>query len=236
MEDADWSTKPREILRNELPDLGFEVTDFIEFPLDTSNFRPIYGDIEDQDVDGCLCLTVHAGTTSIAQWNDLKPSFEFGGINVPLQFPFIWDALDGGAEYGWTLNYGLPGVPITEVATDFNERFPEEFDYVPIAGGYSSYDAITLYSEYAEHLSSTDPGDLIPAMESNELNITTTQQLSWEFQDENHESHAHDPLYDKDRWLSAESVPFFQQWQDGEIVPIAPDELATADYRRPDWM
>lgn len=234
-EDAEWTKETREVLREHLPDLGVEIADFIEVPLDTSNFRPIYSDLEDQDIDGVYTLIAHTGETAVAQWYDQKRPFGFGGVHVPSQFPFLWEQLDGACEFAWTHNAAIPGVEITETTTTFVESFKDEFGATPVYTGFHAYDSVLLYAAYAEHVGTTDPEEIIPAMEMNELDVSTTTMDSHEFYGPDAE-YAHDTVYDKDRWMNGESMPIFHQWQDGDQVTFASEALADGEYQSPDWI
>lgn len=239
IEDAEWSGPGAEVVRNQLPDLGFEVADVQNYPLDQQDFSPIFDDIEDADVDGVYTMSAHAGSVLASQWNQQERPFGLGGIHVPAQYPQIWNALSGAIEYVWTQTSAAPGVSITEKTQPFTEAFTSEVGTPPVYTGYITYDAVHLFAAYAEEAGSTDPEDLIPMIESNELDFTATTAETHEFYGPDDE-YPHDSVYSRDDWVGGSSAPVWVQWQEGEEtgeqVPFAPEPLADGEYQRPDWL
>lgn len=240
IEDAEWSGPGAEVVRNQLPDLGFEVAgDPISYPLDQQDFSPIFDDIEGRDVDGVYTMSAHAGSVLASQWNQQERPFGLGGIHVPAQFPQIWQALSGAIEYVWTQTSAVPGASITPKTQPFTEAFTSEAGTPPVYTGYITYDAVHLFARYAEEAGSTAPEDLIPMIESNEIDYTGTTAQTLDFYGPD-EQYPHDAVYSKQDWIQGSSAPIWVQWQEaeqgGNQVTFAPDSLSDGEYQRPDWI
>lgn len=242
VENAAWTTEVVEVLNNQLDDHGFDVVDTKSYAIETESFAPIFDDIQGQDIDGATTVMAHTGGLAASQWASQQRPFGFGGIHVPAQFPFM-DALMGSAINNvWTQTTATAGVSITEKTAPFTQSFMEAHPegQPPVYTGYIAYDAVHLLADYAEHVGSANTDDLIAAMESNELSLTTTTTNEFEFYGPDDETEfgqfPHDIVYSKEDWLSGDSAPVWLQWQDGEQKIIEPDAHSNADYQSPAWM
>lgn len=234
-EDAEWTPPVVEVLDDQLDDHGFEVVDTVSYSLETTSFAPIFDDLQAQDIDGVTTVIAHTGETAAGQWNSQERPFGFGGILVPAQFPFQWEVMDGDIAYTWTLNTAAPGVSITDRTEPFTQAFIDATEQPPVYTGYIAYDAVHIYAAYADHVGSVDEDDIIAAMESNELDLTTTTAEEFEFWGRDHE-YPHDLAYDRDDWLDGRSAPIFNQWQDGDLITFKPESHEQAPYAQPDWI
>lgn len=235
IEEAAWTGPTAEVIREQMPDLGFELTEIKEYALETSNFSPIYDDFEDQDVDGVTTAIAHTGQTAASQWHNQQRPFGFGGIHVPAQFPIMWSALDGAIEYVWTQTSAAPGTAITPKTEQFTERYIDDHRNQPVYTGYITYDAVMVYAAYAEAAGTTDPEELIPMMANNEVSYQGTTFEEQVFYGPDGEF-PHDVVYDREDWIEGRSAPIWIQWQDEEQVTFKPDAHAATDYQQPDWI
>lgn len=240
IEDAAWSGPGAEVVEQQLPNLGFDVTNIRRYPLQTSNFSPIYDEIEGEDPDGVYTMSAHAGVNAALQWYQEERPFGLGGIHVPAQFPQIWDSMNGSIEYVWTQTSAVPGVSITEKTQPFTEAFINAVGTPPVYTGYTTYDAVHLFAAYAEEAGTTDPEELIPMIETNEVEYTGTTAEVVDFYGPD-DDYPHDPVYTKQQWLDGSSAPVWIQWQEaeeegGDQVTFAPDSLSNGEYMRPEWI
>lgn len=241
-EDAEWVTEVIEVLENKLDNQGFTVVDTVDYALNTESFAPIFDDIQGQDIDGATTVMAHTGAQVAGQWAGQQRPFGFGGIHVPAQFPFMNQVMGAGINNVWTQTTAVPGVSITERTQPFSEAFVEAHPegQPPVYTGYIAYDAVHMYAAYAEEVGSINEDDIIAAMESNELSLTTTTTNEFEFygRDEDTEfgQFPHDIKYSKQDWLDGESAPVWIQWQDGEQLTIEPESHADTGYQSAPWV
>lgn len=242
VEDAEWTTEVVEVLNDQLDDHGFDVVDTQSYALGTESFAPIFDSIQDQDIDGATTVMAHTGATVAGQWANQQRPFGFGGIHVPAQFPFMNALMGAAINNVWTQTTATAGVSITDKTMPFTESFMEAHPegQPPVYTGYIAYDAVHILAAYAEHVGSSNEDDIIAAMESNELDLTTTTANEFEFygpdDDTEFGQFPHDLKYSKEDWLNGESAPVWLQWQDGEQKIIEPDAHSDADYQSPAWM
>lgn len=241
-EQAAWTTEVVEVLEDQLDDHGFDVVDTRGYALETESFAPIYDDIQGQDIDGATTIIAHTGETAMGQWANQQRPFGFGGIVVPAQFPFMGELMGPGINSIWTQTTAAPGVSITEKTVPFTESFVEAHPegLPPVYTAYLAYDAVHVFAEYAEHVGSANEDDIIAAMESNELSVTTStsEELAFYGRDEETEFGAfpHDLVYDTDDWMEGRSAPIWLQWQDQQPLTIQPEAHAVAPYQPPEWV
>lgn len=234
-EEAEWTGPVAEIMEAQMPDLGFNVVDSVSYALETSDFSPIFDDLEAEGIDGACTIIAHTGERITSQWYDERREFGLGGIHVPAQFPIIWDAMEGAIEYVWTQTTAAPGAEITEKTAPFTQAFVDTFEMPPVYTGYIAYDAVHIFATYAEAADSTDPEDIIPMMAANEISYTSTSAVEHEFTGPD-EEFAHDLVYDREDHMTGRSAPIWLQWQDGEQVIFFPDEHAAGEYQQPEWI
>ncbi|EMA48036.1 ABC transporter substrate-binding protein [Halococcus saccharolyticus] len=232
VEDYTWTEPISELFNESLSEVGVEVAGNQRYASGTTNFGPLFDDVQSSDASGMFTAMAHTGTEAVVQWAKQQRPFGFAGIHVPMQLPSYYEAVNGACLYGVTQTSATPQSEVTEKTQPFVEAYNEEYDSYPVYTGYIAYDAVKLYAAMVEQTGTTDADELVSAME--EASFTaTTGNLQFYGRDENH---PHDPIYSEDA-----IYPVFLQWQEGEDgggvqEVIWPEQYKTADYQPPAWI
>jgi len=232
VEDYTWTEPISELFDDSLGETGAEVAGNQRYASGTTNFGPLFDDVESSDASGMLTAMAHTGTEAIVQWAKQQRPFGFAGIHVPMQLPSYYEAVNGACLYGVTQTSATPQSKVTEKTQPFVTAYNEEFDSYPVYTGYIAYDAVKLYAAMIEQTGTTDSDELVSAMEDASF-TATTGTLEFYGQDE---EYPHDPVYGEDT-----IYPVFLQWQEGEDGSgvqevIWPEQYKTADYQQPSWI
>ncbi|WP_255151463.1 ABC transporter substrate-binding protein [Halorarius halobius] len=219
----------------------------------TTNWTPIWDEVERADADVALIAQALTGTASIKQWFNQKRSFEMGGISVPAQVYAFWDEVGGACEYTFTMNAITPQTTNTPRTQPFMKRYRKRFTdedsdrpTYPVYSGPITYDGIRGFAHAMETwvkqealTQKPSPDQMVNAMES----LTFSDGIvipDFQFTPKD-AKYAHDP-----QWTSMKEsgVPVWQQWQTdpeiredyGVMHSFAPEQNKTADYSYPDWI
>ncbi|WP_255198598.1 ABC transporter substrate-binding protein [Halorarius litoreus] len=235
-----------ELLDENIRDVVDNVPIFKRTSSGTTNWTPIWDEVENANADVALIAQALTGTASIKQWFNQKRQFEMGGISVPAQVYEFWEEVGGACEYIFTMNAVTPQTTNTPRTQPFMKRYREKFDTYPVYSGPITYDGIKGFAQTVENyvleegLNAKPTSDeLIPVMEN--LRYTDGTILP-EFQFTPKDAkYAHDP-----QWSSMQEtgVPVWQQWQKdpeikedyGTMHAFAPEQNKSADYAYPDWI
>ncbi len=222
IEDYEWTIPVAERLNERLEDADVEVVMDERYAAGTDNFDPIYDEIESEGADGAYICMAHTGVPAVLQWAQQNRSFGFGGIHIPLQYPNMYEDLDGAPEGAFTQNFATPTTPVTEKTEAFGSAYVEEFGQEPVFSAYTTYDAVYSYATAVQEVGSTDADEVVAALEDQRYTGTVG---NIEYADAS-EPNAHDTVYGPDNVYG-----LYAQWQDGEQIPIFPEELATSSYQ-----
>lgn len=231
-EDFKWTEPISAALEGALSDVGVDVPINKRYASGTSNFSPIYDEVENADVDAVYVVMAHTGTAAVVQWAKEQRPFEFGGIHVPLQFPTYYKATKGAAGYTVTQTTATPTSNLTEKTGPYAEAYKEENGQYPVYTGYSTYDAVKQYAAVVEDVGTTDADEVVSGLEDSSFTGTTTDALEYYGQD--HE-YPHDVKYGPEK-----AWPVWLQWQTendtGKQKAIWPDDVAETEYEKPPWV
>lgn len=230
-EDYAWTEPVTSVLEDKLAATGVDVPISKRYASGTSDFSPIYDDIESSDADAAYVVMAHTGTSAIVQWAKQQRAFEFGGIHVPMQFPSYYGSVNGANRYAVVQNSATPNAAVTEKTMPFNEGYYDQFDSYPVYTGYHTYDAVMSYVNAATAADSRNADDVIPEIESQSF-TGTAGTVSYYGQDQ---AYPHDLVYGQDA-----AWPLWFQWQEGDgsgsQTTLWPDELASGSYQKPPWV
>jgi len=229
---------------------GSEHVDFAvtkQPPPSLTNWTPIYDELESEGVDVALVAQVLSGTAAVQQWADQQRNFEFGGISIPAQEPDFYRRLEGRPQYVFTMNTVTPQTENTQYTQPFMQAYNDAHDTYPIFAGPMVYDAVNIYAEAVRQAETTDAEELVPALEELTFERSTVMP-SFSFRGPD-EEFAHDPAWtcmsSRTCGEEATGIPVWQQWQEGDeegapgdgvMHAFAPEQNATAEYRKPDWI
>lgn len=226
----------------------------------TTNWSPIWDQVEEADADLALIAFALTGTPAVNQWANEQRDFEMGGIHLFAQDPNYWDELDGRCEYVWTGNAYTPQTKNTNQTTPYVQAYFDMHGQTPLYPGGIAYDAIMMYCQAVvnavkeEDFTEIPHSDaVVPYLERLKWpHGTIYRGEEWGFMSKDHPSQAHDAIwhpgssdvFGHQDELWAETVPVMQQWQYDPDVregygtqhSFAPWQNRSADYKVPDWI
>lgn len=225
-EDMEW-TRP---IRRGLPDvspplkelyenLGLEVVYEATLSLDQQVFSSIFEGIERSGADIIDGVVGYIDQASfIKQWADSParniPWFFWGGL---AGMPMAWDMTDGTIA-GGSIGSSFVRVPITEKTIPFMDNMIGKYKVGPIFGSHTTYDTIFGYRKALEEAGGAkDINKVIKALE-NVRETAVLGTIGW------------DPTYHYNIPYPEYITPIVQ-WQDGHMVPVYPDDIATGSYK-----
>lgn len=235
-----------ETLEPEVDSLFDDVPVFKRSSSGTTNWSPLWDEVESADVDVNLIAQALTGTAAVKQWANQDREFEMGGIHVPSQVYEFWEEVSGACEHVFTMNAVTPQTTNTPRTQPFMKRYQERFDTFPVYSGPITYDAVRAYAKAMARWVLENDMEEVP---SNAEMVKALEK--YKFEDgivlpsiqftPKEADFAHEPQWSS---MKETGVPVWQQWQtDPEITEnygvmhsFAPEQNKTSDYTYPDWI
>ena len=220
----------------------------------TTNWTPIYDELESKNIDVAFVVQLLSGQTSVVQWASQKRPFALGGIHVRAQLPTFYKETGGAAESVFTMNAVTPQTTNTPNTQPFMNKYRKKYGTVPFFAGPITYDAVKQMAA-AIRQKGLHPKDnvdeFINYWESPDFVFTGGTIIpAFGFRGPN-QRYAHDPIWDcmtqckgkleDDKPHGPTGVPVWQQWQKGKngggvMESFAPESNKSAEYQKPPWM
>ena len=108
-EDAAWTKPLDERYLECLPKAGLKVLDHIRFNPDTTDFTPIFNQIEGKHPDVIITGISHVGVQPTVQWHDQQVPIPMAGQSSQATTSTFWKDTNGAAEGVITDDRGGPG-------------------------------------------------------------------------------------------------------------------------------
>jgi branched-chain amino acid transport system substrate-binding protein len=231
IENYKWTAPISAVFEQQASKLPAEVVTIKRYASGTSNFTPIYDQIENAGVDGAFVAMAHTGTSAVTQWGKQQRPFGFGGIHVPMQLPSYYGSVNGACRYGFTQNVAAPQSKITKKTVPYANAYKKQFGSYPVYTGYITFDAVKQFASVVEQKQSVAADDLINSLESGSYTGTTG----------NVEYYSKDHKYTHDiKYKQKAQAPVYVQWQkkqnEGAYEVFFPNSLQTGKYKRPKWI
>src|ERR1700677_5044304 len=212
-EDAAW-TKPLDVGYEEcLPKAGLQVLDDIRFSPDTTDFTPIFNQIEAKKPDVIVTGISHVGVQSTVQWKNQQ---------VPI--PTFWGDTNGAAEGIPSLAVATASTAVTPKTKPFAAAFKARFGTDPAYTGYTAYDEVYILADAIKRAGSTDPDKMVTELEKTDY-VGTIGRIQFYGRDD---QFPHRIKYGPD---NVSGMVF--RWQDGKQVTVWPAKIAEGKLKYP---
>src|SRR5215831_7081533 len=226
-EDAAW-TKPLDVGYEAcLPKAGLKVVEHVRFSPDTTDFTPIFNNIEGKKPDVMVTGISHVGVQPTVQWKNQQVPVAMFGISAQALSPTFWKDTNGAADGIPSLAVATPDVAVTSKTKPFATAFKAKFGTPPAYTGYTAYDDVYIIAEAIQRAGSTDPDKMVAEMEKTNFEGTI----------------GHIAFYGKDDEFThgVKSGPGFIsglvfQWQNGKQVTVWPKAIAEGELKFPDFV
>src|ERR1700709_1279773 len=164
-EDAAW-TKPLDVGYEAcLPKAGLKVVEHVRFSPDTTDFTPIFNNIESKTPDVIVTGISHVGVQPTVQWKNQQVPIPMFGISAQALSPTFWNDTNGAADGVPSLAVATPDVAVTSKTKPFAQAFKAKFGTPPAYTGYTAYDEVYMIAEAIQRAGSTDPDKMVTELE-----------------------------------------------------------------------
>jgi branched-chain amino acid transport system substrate-binding protein len=130
-EDAAWTAPFDASYLECLPKAGLKVLDHIRFNPDTTDFTPIFRQIEDTHPDVIITGISHVGVQPTVQWHDQQVPFPMIGQSSQATTSAFWKDTNGAAEGIITDTMAAPDVALSPATIPFAETYTKKHGVTP---------------------------------------------------------------------------------------------------------
>jgi branched-chain amino acid transport system substrate-binding protein len=226
-EDAAW-TKPLDVTYEAcLQKVGLNVVDHVRFSPDTTDFTPIFNNIEAKKPDVIVTGISHVGVQPTVQWKNQQVPIALFGISAQALSPTFWNDTNGAADGVPSLAFATPDVAVTSKTKPFAEAFKAKYTTAPAYTGYSAYDDVYIITDAIKRAGSTDPDKIVAEMEKTKYEGTIGNIEFYGKDDEFTHGIKTGPGY-------VSGLVF--QWQNGKQVTVWPQKIAEGKLKFPDFV
>lgn len=228
-EDMDWTKPLRQGLPGLFPSLGeiykskgLDVVYEQTISLDQKVFSTLFEDIAESGaevIDGVVGYIDQA--SFIKQWAQSSardiPWFFWGGL---AGMPMAWNMTEGMIA-GGSIGSSFVRVPITEKTIPFMDNMTEKYKVGPIFGSHTTYDTLFGYKKALEQAGETGDVEKIIKQLENVRETAVLGTIGWD-----PKNHYNIPY--------PEYITPIVQWQDAQMVPVLPENIATGKFMQPE--
>ncbi len=227
-EDAAWTKPLDESYLECLPKAGLKVLDHIRFNPDTTDFTPIFRQIEEARPDVIITGISHVGVQPTVQWHDQQVPIPMIGVSAQATTSTFWKDTNGAAEGVVTNTDAAADVALTPYTIPFAEAYIRKFGVTPAYDGYSAYDMVYVIAEAIERAGgSTDPEKLVTALEATD-HVGTIGRVQFYGRDD---QFTHALKYGPD-FVTTIAI----QWQNGKQACVWPTDKCKAKISFPPFV
>jgi branched-chain amino acid transport system substrate-binding protein len=224
IEDAAWTTPLDAGYEACLPKIGLKVLDHIRFSPDTTDFTPIFNQIEGQKPDVIITGMSHVGVQPTVQWKSQQVPIPMFGISTQASNSAFWKDTNGATEGVLYQGFSGPGVAVTPKTLPFIDAFMKKYRNTPSYCGYNAYDDVYIIADAIKRAGSLDSDKLVAAMEATDY-VSTIGRVQFLPQADPH-VHA---LKTGPGFITG----LMLQWQNGKQVNMWPAALANGKMEFP---
>ena len=226
-EDAAW-TKPLDTSYEAcLQKIGLKVVDHVRFSPDTTDFTPIFNNIEGKKPDAIVTGISHVGVQPTVQWKNQQVPIAFFGISAQALSPTFWNDTNGAADGVPSLAFATPDVAVTSKTKPFAQAFKAKYGAPPAYTGYTAYDDVYIITEAIKRAGSTDPDRMVAEMEKTKYEGTIGNIEFYGRDEEFTHGIKSGPGY-------VTGLVF--QWQNARQVTVWPQKIAEGQLKFPDFV
>ena len=232
-EDATWTEAQEEVMLKEFPKRGIEVVYHQRWPIDTTDFSPIFSKIMKTDAEFIgIVISHNDGVQLSSQWYDKKiPLVLFGGSSYAM-LPNYWKMTDGKcySQFAWKFTFG-DRIAITPKTKSFSKKFSKAFGSGAMYQAYGAYDAVHILAEAIKRAGTLDKEKVFDEVE----------KTSWVGPIGTIEFYGKEDKYPHDVKAVADGFEdgvqlIWAQWFKERLECVWPDDLKTAEPFLPPWI
>jgi branched-chain amino acid transport system substrate-binding protein len=226
-EDAAWTTPLDDEFLKCLPKIGVKVVDHVRFNPDSTDFTPIFNQIEAQHPGMIVTGISHVGVQPTVQWHNLQVPLPMTGQSSQATTSTFWDDTHGATEGVITASAGAQGVALTPKTIPFINAYIKRYGATPAYTGYTAYDDVYIIADAVKRAGSTDPEKMVTALEKTDY--TGTLGRVEFYGKDNPLTHA---MKTGDGFITGVDI----QWQHGKQVCVWPTNICHAKLIFPSFI
>ena len=223
-EDAAWTIPLDEEYLKCLPKAGLKVVDHIRLSPDTTDFTPVFNQIEGEKPDVIITGISHIGAQPTVQWAQQHVPIPMFGISSQATSSTFWQDTNGAADGVLFNMQSAPDVAVTPKTIPFAQAFEKKYGVTPSYAGYTAYDEVYMFAEAFKKAGGTDADKVVDAMEKTDW-VGTIGRI--EFLDKD------DPFTHGMKVGKGYITGLMLQWQNGKQVTVWPNEVAVGKVTFP---
>jgi branched-chain amino acid transport system substrate-binding protein len=223
-EDAAWTTPLDARFAECLPKAGLQILDHIRFNPDTTDFTPIYRQIEAKSPDVIVTGISHVGVQPTVQWHDQQVPYALVGQSSQATTSTFWKDTNGATEGVVTASGASPDVAITPKTKPFAAAYQKRFGDTPAYDGYTAYDEVYYLVDAIKRAGSTDPDKMVAALEKTDY-VGTVGRVQFYGKD--------DPFTHAMKYGKGLVSGIAIQWQGGKQVCVWPSDECSGKLKFP---
>ena len=223
-EDAAWTVPLDAEYLKCLPKIGLQVLDHVRLSPDTTDFTPIYNQIEAKKPDVIITGISHVGVQPTVQWHDQQVPVPMFGVSSQATSSTFWKDTNGATEGIIYQTVTAPDAAVTPKTIPFTNEFVKRFGVTPSYCGYTATDDVHIIAEAIKRAGSTDADKLVTAMEQTDYQGTLGQV---QFHDRD------SPFTHAIKYGPGLISGLMAQWQNGKQVTVWPATIATSKMTFP---
>jgi branched-chain amino acid transport system substrate-binding protein len=226
-EDAAWTTPLDNRYLKCLPGIGLKVLDHIRVSPDTTDFTPIFNKIEGEKPDVIITGIAHVGVQPTVQWKQQEVPIPMFGISAQATNSSFWNDTNGAVDGVLYQAFSGPGVAVTPKTLPFVAAFNKRFGNNPSYCGYTAYDEVYYIADAIKRAGSTDPDNLVDALEKTDY-VGTIGRVQFKGKD------TPNPHALK---IGPDTITgLMLQWQDGKQSNLWPAKVANGQLKFPKFI
>jgi branched-chain amino acid transport system substrate-binding protein len=226
-EDAAWTKPLDEGYEACLPKAGLKVVEHVRFSPDTTDFTPIFNNIEAKKPDVIVTGISHVGVQPTVQWKNQQVPIAMFGISAQALSPTFWQDTNGAAEGVPSLAVATADVAVTPKTKPFAAAFKAKFGSEPAYTGYTAYDDVYMIAQAIQRAGSTDSDKMVAEMEKTNFEGTIGRIQFYGKNDEFTHGIKAGPGF-------VTGLVF--QWQSGKQVTVWPKAIAEGKMKFPNFV
>ncbi|MBV9782790.1 MAG: ABC transporter substrate-binding protein [Acidisphaera sp.] len=226
-EDAAWTTPLDDTSLQCLPEAGLKVLDHIRFSPDTTDFTPLFNQIEAKHPDVITTGISHVGVQPTVQWASQQVPIPMAGISSQATTTSFWRDTNGAAQGVLVDENAAPDVAVTPKTIPFATAYAKRFGITPGYAGYSAADDVNIIAEAVQRAGSTDADKLVEELEKTDYVGTYGKVAFYGRNDQYTHALKYGPGY---------ITTLVVQWQDGKQVTLWPENIANGKLTFPSFI
>ena len=226
-EDAAWTTPLDATYAECLPKVGLKVLDHVRMSPDTTDFTPIFNQLETKKPDVIITGISHIGVQPTVQWASQQVPIPMVGISSQATSGTFWKDTNGAVEGVIAQVIAMDTVPTTPKTIPFAAAYTKRFGLPPGYAGYGAYDEVYYIADAVKRAGSLDGEKLQAALETTDWVGTVGRIQFFDKDSPNTHTIKYGPQYVNG---------LFIQWHDGKQVPVWPDSVAKAPLVFPNFI